>query len=239
MAKMVDQRELWNDQFRNPTMFRQIHADKPSRLVTDFLHWLKYDGSIIYSSGDTFVLDIGCGAGRNSLYAAGDEGYLTVGYDFSPEALAIAEKRAGGRPLVGKPAFHEVDISKSPWPWPYRIRPRVVLDCNTTVCIPNPGRDTAISEARNLLVDRGFYLFYGPKRSSFVDTEPGPEEGSTVFPNGKFERQYDTDELELVFAEHGFKLFKPIEEIPASSNVEGHEHAFLMLAAIFRKTGKR
>lgn len=61
-------------------MLLKVHGDEPTTPAAQFLHKFR---SRVYYAVDTFVLDAGCGAGRNSYYAACEEGFLTVGYDFS------------------------------------------------------------------------------------------------------------------------------------------------------------
>jgi len=102
-----------------------------------------------------------------------------------------------------------------------------------TICIPNPGRETAIASSLVALKHGGYYLFYGISPSELVRTNPGPEPNSGVFPRtGKFEKQYARDEL--LEAYRAFNLVR-LDEIEGQDIIEGSLTKYSMWVAIFQK----
>ena len=59
------------------------------------------------------VLDVGCGAGTNSLFLA-RSGYRPSGIDLAPAAIAAASKRASGAALSAE--FQVADALRMPFP---------------------------------------------------------------------------------------------------------------------------
>lgn len=82
---MVDQREKWNQKYRQRTGDPQ----GPDPFLVEVLRWLR-PGS---------VLDLACGDGRNSLYLAG-HGHAVTGIDIAEVGLARLRSAADDRTLV-------------------------------------------------------------------------------------------------------------------------------------------
>lgn len=62
--------------------------------------------------GDSLVLDIGCGNGRNSIFLA--ERHRVVGLDISRKMIDIARRNLAGKGLGGKCEFVQSDITTIP-----------------------------------------------------------------------------------------------------------------------------
>lgn len=218
---MTSQVEIWNKEHGAPHMFERIHGDKPSGPLPGFATQIATE---FFYKPEIRVVDVGCGKGRNTAYLA--ERFAVRGLDFSDEAILEARRRHGESSAV----FESADLTNS---WPIGDEEvDAIVDCNTTICIPNPGRDFAIAEARRTLRGGGLYFFYGVARTLWVDSKPGPEPNSTVFDNGKFEKQYSEEELVASF--EGFELVS-LKTLGGSDVVEGRETNYPMWVAIFRK----
>lgn len=222
---MASQREIWRAEHINPAIFTKIHSGKPSQPVVDFAQFLQEQGLV---PAKTRILDIGCGKGRNAIYLA-SVGYRTWGIDFITEAIIAAKARAGN--IQSEAQFETVDLTTR---WPYQDGEfRAVIDCNTTIDIPNPGRSVAVSEAYRVLRSDGYYLFYGVGPTPLRDQPLGPEPNSIYFvKTGKFEKQYTKKELLETYA--AFKVVS-LEEVQGSDMIEGQLQHYPLWVAIFRK----
>lgn len=221
---MKSQKEIWQDEHVCQETFTRMHSDKPSGPIPDFVALLKETG---LRPELTRILDVGCGKGRNSIWLA-SQGFEVVGVDFVAEAIGEANKRNNG--LFKKMRFEVADLTEK-WPFPDNTF-HAIVDCNTTICIPEPGRATAVAEAHRVLKPGGYYLFYGIGPTELVSKSPGPEPNSAIFPRtGKFEKQYTKDELLATYKD--FKVVRIDEQI-GSDLIEGKEITYSMWVAVFQ-----
>lgn len=87
---MSDQdRQLWNTRYKEGSYSSRPY---PSPML---VHWHER----LKLSTQLDVLDVGCGAGRNSLYLA-EQGHRVTGVDISEQALARARQSASERNLA-------------------------------------------------------------------------------------------------------------------------------------------
>ena len=97
------------------------------------------------------VLDVGCGAGTNSIFLA-ERGLQVVGVDISPSAIAIAEKRAREAGVMIKfivANAYELDLRKESF--------NLILDRGCFHHIPKEHRKKYIKQNHNLLKKNGMY----------------------------------------------------------------------------------
>lgn len=219
---MKNQKKIWEEEHKTQKTFTRIYSREPSVPIPNFIDFLK-NQKFVFSK--TKILDIGCGKGRNSIYLA-SKGFQVTGIDFSSQAI----KEAKGRSKL-KVVFKVVDLAKN---WPFKNESLdVVIDCNTTICVPNPGREKAIKELYRVLKPGGYYLFYGVAAMSMIRKYPGPESNSCFFPRtGKFEKQYI--KKELIQSYKNFKLID-LKRISGSDVIEGKLKKYSMWVGIFRK----
>ena len=222
---MKSQKEVWSEEHLTQKTFTRIHSNKPSGPIPGFIKYIKKQG---YLPRLIKVLDLGCGKGRNSIWVA-SQGLSITGVDFAPEAIDEAIKRANGR--FNNLKFKVVDLTEK---WPYRDDSFLaVMDCNTTICIPSPGRQNSVTEAFRVLRPGGFYLFYGVGRTSSVNKSPGSEPNSTIFTgSGKFEKQYTEKELRSTYKD--FKIMR-LEMRIGSDLIEGKNITYSMWVGLFQK----
>lgn len=219
---MKSQKKIWEEEHKTQKTFTRTHSQEPSAPIPDFTDFLESQGLV---PSKTKVLDIGCGKGRNSIYLA-LKGFQIVGVDFAPQAIKEAKERSKAQVV-----FKVVDLTKN---WPFEdAHFDAVIDCNTTICIPNPGRKKAVIEAHRVLKPGGYYLFYGVATTEMVQKFPGSEPNSCIFPRtGKFERQYTKKELIQTYK--SFDLVN-LKRINGSDIIEGKSTKFSLWVGLFKK----
>ncbi|WP_159883499.1 class I SAM-dependent methyltransferase [Paenibacillus puerhi] len=140
------------------------------------------------------VLDLGCGAGNNSLYMT-ERGIPVIACDLSAEALRRVAERL---PDV---TARQLDLL-DPLPFEDGSAPVVVAD----LCLHYfPWADTqrVIAEIRRVLQPGGWLLC---RVNSIRDTEFGAGEGTELEPglyerDGRLKRFFERDQLEALFSE--------------------------------------
>lgn len=70
-------------------------STEPSGDLEKFTRWQERNYGREFLNPQTFVLDLGCGNGRNLIFLARDFGCRGVGYDISSEAIKRARSAAG------------------------------------------------------------------------------------------------------------------------------------------------
>lgn len=221
---MKSQKEIWQNEHIRQETFTRMHSDRPSGPIPGFVAFLEERGC---TPELTRILDIGCGKGRNSIWLA-SKGFDVVGVDFTSEAIEEASRRNSGRFKNLK--FAVADLIDE-WPYPDDYY-QAIIDCNTTICIPNPGRARALAEAYRVLRPGGYYLFYGIGPTALTTKSPGPEPNSAIFPKtGKFEKQYSKEELLSTY--NDYKVVR-LDEQTGSDLIEGKEIVYSMWVGIFQ-----
>lgn len=108
--------------------------------VTDDLALYSDLAEDLLGDSDSLILDVGCGTGRVMFHLAG-EGYTVHGIDKSPEMLARARRRMGGRPdLRERCTLFEGDILSDPLPARYGL---IILPYNTFMHLTDEGQQLA------------------------------------------------------------------------------------------------
>ncbi len=171
----------------------------PSGGVVDFFAWLKERGM---TAGT--VLDVGCGKGRNSLYAA-SIGFVVTAMDFVPEAVAGCAAQAAAQDFSKQVITieHRMDVS-----WPFADNTfDCIIDSFATIDVDTAaGRATAIKEMHRTLSPGGYALVQVVAADDEYEAEqiaahPGAEINSCIWPNGKFQKDYTDEELREVYAD--------------------------------------
>lgn len=92
-----DSKRFWDKEYKNPDIFNL--SKEPAEDLKKFTRWLEreFDGNFIDQK--SFVLDVGCGNGRNLIYLSKEFRCKGVGYDISDEAIKQARESAKGLPL--------------------------------------------------------------------------------------------------------------------------------------------
>lgn len=97
-------KKFWNKEYKEATHLAL--SDEPADDLEKFLRWLdrraakpKLRSSALVLDPSSFIVDFGCGNGRNLICASKETGAKGKGYDISDEAILQAKKASVGLPL--------------------------------------------------------------------------------------------------------------------------------------------
>src|SRR3989344_7507910 len=85
-----EQLERWDKEHQQPNVLPQMDSTKGSSGVVKFFEWLK---TTVSKPENLSGIEMCCGKGRNVIWLA-KQGVKMTGIDFSPAAIAVAQKRA-------------------------------------------------------------------------------------------------------------------------------------------------
>jgi SAM-dependent methyltransferase len=146
---MAHQGNIWDREYKNPLLVTK--NDGPQSDTLRFLKFLKKEQK--FKVEDRFILDLGCGTGRNSNYLA-DLGNKVIGIEISKTALNLAKTRASDM---------EVDID-------YRLGDigerydisddsvDVVLDITSSNSLDEKGRQIYLKEVMRVMKKGGYFF---------------------------------------------------------------------------------
>lgn len=220
-----EHKDLWEQEHTRQNIFTVMHTMRPARPLPAFVDFLKHTN---HEPASTTILDLGCGKGRNSVYLA-SLGFNVLAADFSEKAIADARIRS--QMYAGQIQYEVFDLTND---WPYNNNQvDAVIDCNTTIYIPDALRPRVIDEAYRVLKPEGFYLFYGHTADSLKQLLAKPELQLTAYHDkGYAEKRYTRDEL--LGAYQKFKSVS-IEVAHTTDTIERKEVQNEMWVAIFQK----
>ncbi len=204
--KILSQATDWNIEYQDkgiPSSFRS----KPSEAIGIFLSLI----SNIQFSGKMAV-DIGCGAGRNSM-ALSQAGYQVISLDFSSEAIKQFKKKLSGMEPRPEIEVHCHNVTH-PWPTPDGWAD-IAID---TFCfkhqVPEGDKQAYIEQLRRTLRPGGLFLL------TLADVEDGyykqffhPEIGKNVIidPANKIPSVlYTKEDIQKLFK--GFEIIEHQKE---------------------------
>jgi ubiquinone/menaquinone biosynthesis C-methylase UbiE len=103
-------KEFWNQEYKDPGMFGL--SDEVSADLVKFTRWMMKEYGKDAIRPDTFVLDAGCGNGRNLLWMNEMFRVKGLGYDISEEAVSQAQKNANKQQWGEKIQFRVKSIGE-------------------------------------------------------------------------------------------------------------------------------
>jgi len=150
------------------------------------------------------AVDVGCGLGDNAE-ALSAAGYTTMGFDFSPKAIAWAKQRFGDSDVQ----YCEADLFNLPDEWIGKFD--LVHECYTLQSIPPETLARSIPAVASLVAHGGILLVYSRIREDDADVDgpPWPLEATSL----------------MSFANHGLKLVSR-EEFTLERPDKSIPHAF-------------
>jgi len=177
----MEERQFWDDIYRN------IHARQ-----VQYDHWLEPFLAELSPSKDTPVIDLGCGAGNDTLYLT-ERGFSVIACDLSPEALKRVNE------IAPKADTRLVDLLK-PLPFARSSAYAVIADLSLHYFAWSD-TEAIVSDIRGVLKPGGMLLC---RVNSTKDVEYGAGCGAILEPNyyewkGKRKRFFDRPALELLF----------------------------------------
>lgn len=219
--------EQWEREHSQKVGFTAMHTTKPSQAVPAFADFLVQCG---YQPAQTHIMDIGCGKGRNSVYLA-SRGFNVIATDFSQKALDDAKQRS--IQYLAQVQYELVDLTQE---WPFGTNHfDAMIDCNSTIYIPDKDRPHAIAEAFRTLKPGGYYLFYGiADTRQTVPGVPLPAETAPAYAvTPSFtEKHYTEEELKQAYGAFALASFGPVT---TTDHMNGKDVINTLWVAVFQK----
>lgn len=206
---MVKSKKFWNDEYKNPEHLAM--SSEPSSDLITFVRWAEKNAEWHPFPKDGFVLDIGCGNGRNIVALARESGMRGLGFDISSEAVSQAKKMAGKLPIefIVRGAEEKLPIEDG--------SADVVLDMMTTHFLNEEERKDLVLEIARVMKPYGWLFFKtfvleGDKNAQrLLEESPAGEKNSYIHPKIKvMEHVWTEDEIYNAFSPY-FKIYKMIK----------------------------
>lgn len=143
------QKDAWEREYRKPT-FLTKEMD-PQNDVVRFMKYLRKEGGFEYANKT--LLDIGCGTGRNTLYAQ-EIGFNAVGFDISKTAVEHGLSYAQNH---GTHLSLSVGSMSKKFPYPDNSFD-VLLDITSSNSLSSTERDIYLIESYRVLKVGGFFM---------------------------------------------------------------------------------
>ncbi len=201
------QREIWNQEYGEEKHFESSKSFDPSQEVLELDRYFKDRG--INPAGWT-ILDFACGNGRNSIYSLRQWNVgRAIGVDFSQIALSQFRQKVTEENLADKVDILEQSIDEK---LPIEDESvNLALDVYGSINARENERTTCRDESFRVLKSGGLLLAYLTSADSgfvkgMMDLTQGPEEGSVIFGNGKFEKTFTEQEIREFY-----KMFEVVE----------------------------
>ncbi len=195
MPSHEEQKEAWEREHAAPRALVQMDSADASGGVKKFFEFL-----LSKNAKDLSGLEMGCGKGRNVIWFAKEDIVLKAsGFDFSENAIREAKRRSDADGVAGKTDLRVADATL---PWPYPVASfDFAIDCFAASDIEDiAGREFAAREMARVLKPGGYILIYelstdDEYHKMMLERSPGPESGSFINPDGKFEKVFTEQEL--------------------------------------------
>lgn len=206
---MTKSKKFWNDEYKSPEHLA-MSAEPSSDLVT-FTRWAEKNAEWNPFPRGGFILDIGCGNGRNIINLAKQSGMKGLGFDISDEAVKQAKKAAFGLPLkfIVQGAEEKFPLENE--------SVDVVLDMMTSHFLKRDEMVSMVEEIVRVIKPYGWVFFKtfvldGDKNAErLIKDSPATEKHSYIHPRiGVEEHVFTEDEIYDLFSPH-FKIYKMIK----------------------------
>ncbi len=208
---MRKQQRIWRREHAKQSMLPALASVEPQMSINPFVEYLTKH---CVSPLSRFV-DIGCGKGRNAIYLA-TLGYEVYGFDYIQCAIDAARQLAERRRIFERVHFSLAEMDK-PWPFANAFFDGAI-DCFSSIDIETlEGRMMYKQEMYRTLKPGGYALVTVVSVKDEIEHElikqyPGKEKNSTVWPgSGKFQKDYDEEELREFYQEFCIAEFKEIK----------------------------
>lgn len=193
----MNNQRAWDEEYKESQLLSK--NDEPQADVLRFIKWLRKDA--FYDTDNRVVLDLGCGNGRNVLYFANQYDCSGYGYDFSPEAIRLAENNLHETKPKNSVIFEERNIGK--------VLPLadnsidIILDVTSSNSLSPDERNIYLAEAARVLKPEG-YMFV---RTLTRDGDRNAQNLLQMFPSEYYDTYTHPDlgVTERVFREEDFR----------------------------------
>ena len=201
---MRKQHSVWEEEHKKINVLPSMASDKPNSGVVLFVKYLKTK-----IKPQVRCIDIGCGKGRNAIYLA-QQGFEVYGIDYVKSSIEHAKKAASNNDVSSRLILTKAFMDRK---WPFKDNFfDVAIDCFASIDVETKkGRETYKKEMLRTLKPGGYVLVMAVAaedeiESELIRTSPGKERNSTIWPGGKFQKDYDENELREFYDE--FEIMK-------------------------------
>lgn len=178
-------------------------SEEPAEDLRKFIAWLFREQKHAIPTKDSFVLDIGCGNGRNIIHLAKEYGVHGVGFDISDSAIKQAKQNAEGLPLsFSVQALNETLPADN-------ASCDIVLDMMASHVLNQDDRKKLLDELTRVIPPGGWlffktFLLDGDKHAQeLIKDHPAGEPGSYIHPSiGILEHVYTENEVIELLSPH-------------------------------------
>lgn len=208
---MRKQQRIWLEEHSNQATLPTMADVDAATGVKLFAEYLSEHG---VTSGK--VVDIGAGKGRNSVYLA-EHGFEAFALEYIQPALDVAEKLALAHGVHDHVHAKLADLAES-WDFPDNYFDLAVDSFSSIDIETRTGREVCRDEMYRTLKPGGLALItvvsaQDEWERDMIAQHPGPEPNSCVWPqNGKFQKDYDEDELREFYPRFEIVEFKTIQK---------------------------
>ncbi|MEK7166679.1 MAG: class I SAM-dependent methyltransferase [Patescibacteria group bacterium] len=197
---MRKQQHIWEEEHLKNDHWPGLTADEPASSVVFFVKYLLERGI----TPPLKVVDIGCGQGRNAIYLA-EQGFEVYGLDYVHHAIERCQERAERFDLTSKLHLFELPID-SIWPFEDNFFDASIDAFSSIDIETQEGRLVYKMELLRTLKPGGYALITAVSAADewekdLLMSHPGPEPHSTIWPNGKFQKDYIEAELREFYQE--------------------------------------
>ncbi len=192
----MPQKSAWENEYQKSQLVTK--KEGPQNFIVQFMKYLKKEKKLPMS--DLFILDLGCGTGRNSNYLAERDNQV-IGLDIAATALKIASERAKKAGLEEQTKYINQSIGK-PLPFPDNHFD-LVLDITASNSIKSSEREIYLKESSRVLKPGGFMIL----RALCKDGDQNAQNLLKSSPGGELDTYYlkDLKLTERVFSETDIK----------------------------------
>ncbi len=200
---------FWNKEYKSGEHLA-LSTEPSSDLIT-FVHWAERNAEWPAFPKGGFLIDVGCGNGRNIIALAKEAGMKGYGFDISGEAIEQARKAGKGLPIEFETRSAEQNLPLE------SESVDVVMDMMTSHFLKKDQREKYFAEVTRVLKPYGWFFFksflldgdHNAKR--MINENPAGEEHSYIHPRiGVYEHVWTENELSELFSPH-YKIHKMIK----------------------------
>lgn len=171
--------QAWEKEYQRPQFLTL--GTEPLADVKDFFKYLRRKEKLILE--DFVVLDLGCGNGKNVIYAVENFCKSGIGYDISKTAIAAAQELSGSLPITYEVRSIGEKFSLE------NGSVGIVLDVTSSNSLNESEREIYLQEAQRVLKAGGFMFVRalcldGDKNAKqLIKESPGTEKDTYVLPS--------------------------------------------------------
>ena len=228
---MRKQQKIWSKEHIKNASIPKLASTTAASSVIYFLNYVA--STTIHPPRK--IVDIGCGKGRNTIYLA-QKGLIVFAMDYIEHAITYTKQLAKNCGVEHAVTLLVQAIDRR-WPFTDNFFDLAIDNYSSIDIETKKGRDTYKNELLRTLKPGGRALVCVVSADDGLEqemqkTNPGKEIHSTIWPSGKFQKNYDEKELRTFYKE--FEIMK-LEKISQPAFKLGKKYVATDYRMILRK----